>query len=75
MTEILCSFPVDLPMGNLQLCKILDTVKVKFKNKEGRSVLTIFLLIFKCATHSKMVLWYENILYPLRMYAHTCIHC
>lgn len=35
MIEILCSFPMDLPMGNLQLCKILDTVKVSFKNKRG----------------------------------------
>lgn len=42
MIEILCSFPVDLPMGNLKPCKILDTVKVNFKNKEGLSILTRF---------------------------------
>lgn len=35
MIEILCSFPVDLPMGNLQLCKTLDTVKVTLKIKRG----------------------------------------
>lgn len=56
MVETLCSFPVDLPMGNSQLCKILDTVKFNFKNKEGLSSLTRFLLNFKCAAHSKMVL-------------------
>lgn len=47
MIEILCSFPVDLPMGNLKPCKILDTVKVNFKNKEGLSILTNFFAKFQ----------------------------
>lgn len=32
--KFFCSFPVDLPMGNCKLYKILDTVKY-FKNKRG----------------------------------------